>query len=502
MKQQGQRGERGAGGIGVLRAHVLVAFALAAFVLAAFALAAPAAAQEPPQETPGEGRADRDAPDEAARDESSPDESAPGESTSRESTPGESAPGESTPRESTPRESTPRESTPAAPTAGSVSDGGSDSVSSAAPAGAVTPPSGYTTDVTRTLDEDDPVWARYHAAALALADDDRDGAIRLLREIRARHPEHPAAAQAGQLLDRLGASERRPSRSGERRTGLARAELVVTQTAHGAASAALVCGIAECDGVRAWTMTTLLGAGVGLGVSAALSRDGVTPGQTVLYDSAARWGAYNGWLLASALGVTWRETSFGDVEGRYEAHLASLLLGELVGLGTALAVDLRLGPSAGDVGLMDSMQNLTSVTYLLVASAIGDLSALDQKWQRQLFFGGLLVANGAALTVGALLTRRVELTRGRAMLLDLGLATGVGLGLGVVALAQGEDASRGPLLGAAALGGLGGFAFSWWLTRRFDGRDDRAEVGEPGTVRFGFAPTQGGGLARIDVGLR
>ncbi len=355
-----------------------------------------------------------------------------------------------------------------------------------APTTDVTVPGGY--------QDDDAIWALYHRAALALASDDEDIAIELLLRIR-QHPTHAAADQATLMLERLGIRDEQPTRSGERRSGLARAELVGFQALAGAGTANMVCGLAECDGARVWTLANLAGLGAGLGLSVGLSRDGITPGQASLYNAAHRWGILNGFLLFSATGASYRQDEFGD--HRYEARplIASFLVGQALGMGSAALLDRFVGPRAGDVGMVDSMMLLSSTLVALAGPALAD--HIDDRGIRA-WLGTMLVANAASMSLGAWLATETKPSRARTLLLDVGLGVGIGVVAGVQALIQGEDINGRAMLGFGAIGGLGGFIFTWWLTRNFDRR------GEPDrmpAVQLDVSPTLGGATANFRLAL-
>ncbi|MEM9073804.1 MAG: hypothetical protein AAGE52_35260 [Myxococcota bacterium] len=349
-----------------------------------------------------------------------------------------------------------------------------------------------TTDVTtsREAAADDPSWHLYHEAALALAADDDELAIALLRQLVRAHPDHPAAVEARRLLRRMGKRVSIQSRSGEPRTGLARAEMTANQTIFGTAAGVTLCFAAECSGARIWTATLLIGGGIGLGTTLALTRRGVSPGQNQLYSTLPRWGYYNGWLLFTALGATFDEDSFDTVSATRGGTMASFLTGHALSLVAAAILDFTVSPTAGDVAIMDSFMIAASVVIAQIYAAVDAYDIDGSEGQLQGLMGGLLVANAAAATVAGFLTRSIDFTRGRAVLIDLGTFTGTGLGIGLVALIQGDDLEAGPVFGAGALGAAGGFALTYWLTRNLRMRRQPA-------VDVSLAPTRGGGMATI-----
>lgn len=360
---------------------------------------------------------------------------------------------------------------------------------------AIPPP---TTDVTLPAGYAEPgtdeVWALYHRAALALADDDEELAIELLLRIR-QTPSHPAADQAARMLERLGVEEDRPTRSGERRSGLARAELIGFQTLGAVGFANMLCAFG-CEGPRAFVAANLLGAGAGLALSTALSRNGVTYGQSNLYNSVHRWGTLNGFLLFGALGISFREGDDfeGDIDINFNALLVSLLLGQVLGLGSAFAIDRLVGPTGGDVALIDSLMLLSSASIsLFVPSIARDFSARGVRG----WFGALLAGNALSIALGAHLATQHDPSRARALLLDVGTGVGIGTAVALAAAFQRGSIDGDILLGLGAAGGIAGFVFAWWLTRNFDRRRDDDEMAS--RLRIGVGPTEGGAVGNLRV---
>lgn len=347
---------------------------------------------------------------------------------------------------------------------------------------------------------DDATWQLYHDAAMAIAMGERERARELLRRV-ATSVDHPASPPARRLLERLEALERgRPGPfANERPSGLARGELVAWHTIGGASVGTLICGLARCDDARVWGVSIL---GLGLasgGLALGLSRDGVRPGSAALHGAALRWGYLDTWLLSSVLGLTWRERNdpyYGDDLEGTDGHLVALLIGHGLGLGGALLADHFFAPSAGDVGLMDSLHTLSaaSITFLLGALDGFEFDSLGDV-RRALF--PLLLGNAVALGLGGYLTTKVEMTRGRAFLLDLGMILGAGLGVGLPLLFAGDDVEPEMLFGGGAAGVGLGFAVAWLATRRLGGSDDEAS-----RVQLAAAPMPGGAQASLHVRLR
>ncbi len=338
----------------------------------------------------------------------------------------------------------------------------------------------------------DPFWSFYQDAALALADGERERATELLRRVCRLAPEHPAAIEAQRLLDRMGQHVEATARSGEARSNLARAELATRQTLQGGAVGVLFCAALDCADVRPWTLSILLGASAGLGLTLGLTRGGVSPGQAVLYTTVPRWGYLNGFLLFTALGVNVREDEAGYTDWRLRTSTIGFLLSHAAALGAAAAVDRTLAPRGGDVAIMDTFMMAASGLLTSIYVVGGGFRGVGEHPGRlRGLMGGLLAANALALTGAGLLTRRVEFSRTRSLLIDLGMAAGFGLGVGSAALVQGEDFNPNFAFGLAALGLAAGFGLSYWLTRNVGHNDDEL------AVEVSMSPTFGGAKASV-----
>ncbi|MEZ4248771.1 MAG: hypothetical protein R3B99_11075 [Polyangiales bacterium] len=343
-------------------------------------------------------------------------------------------------------------------------------------------------------------WEVYHRAAMAIAEGDRTRARQLLAQV-ASLGDHPAAAPARRLLERLESLERSGGGifSNEQPSPLARGELVAWHTIGGAGAGALLCAIAECGTVRGWTLSMIGLGAVGGGLALAFSRDGVRPGRAALHGAALRWGYLDTWLLSSVLGLTWKEhdDGFGDPWlDSTNGHAVALLVGHGLGLGSALLVDHFLSPSAGDVGLMDSLHNLkpATITFILGAAsafgfrvagrrATGALAAACWKRDRPRARRSSDQARpDDARSLAAARPRHVARRRTRR---------------GVPLLIVGSDVAPEALLMGGAAGVVAGFSAAWFATRRMRGPDDEAS-----NVDFAVAPTMGGAQASLQVRLR
>jgi hypothetical protein len=361
-----------------------------------------------------------------------------------------------------------------------------------------------------------------HAELILAPDGKRDRARQLLRGIVKRHPDHPAADRARRMLERMKggdapdgltspretppsspasaeppsepASESPPEDPQDRTleehleetepTGLARAELAVFQTLHGAGVGAEMCAFADCDSARSWALVSLLGAGAGLGLSLGLTLDGVYPGQAAAINAGTRWGLWNAVAIAGT-------TNLFDVDdsGAFRRRLTgALLAGQLAGLGAGLGLWYGFEPTAGDVSLATSTGWWSSILGVFV------WGMTEFEGDARTLFPTFLALSDVGLLAGALLTRVSPMSRGRVLLIDLGGAVGAGVGMGLDVLIEGGDFSLEGFFGSATAGALVGLGLSYWLTRNWDVPDPPADV----TV----APIRGGAMAQVRMSLR
>ncbi|MCK6546070.1 hypothetical protein L6R52_09390 [Myxococcota bacterium] len=328
----------------------------------------------------------------------------------------------------------------------------------------------------------DPAWRLLGDVAVALAKGDHAAAEATLRTILATFPDHPAAEHAVDVLVALGrAAPGDTPRTGpshafdlgaqlrnESKTGLARAELVSAQTLHGLATGFELCVLADCDDLRVVIGTVMLSSGLGLGASWFLSKGGITAGNAAAINAGTEWGAWNALALNLALDTEKEETIAG-----------SLILGQLAGTGAGLLAWHFTRPSAGDV----SFSNSAGLWSGVLAGMLVNLS--DSTGQRETFTAAL-VASDVGLVAGVLLTRYVPMSRGRALLLDLGGGVGLLFGLGTDILIRGEDADRQDVLAAGAVGTVAGLALTYWLTESWD-------LPDAPEVSVALLPEDGGG---------
>ncbi len=160
----------------------------------------------------------------------------------------------------------------------------------------------------------------------------------------------------------------------------------------------------------------------------------------------------------------------------------------LAALGTAVLLTRERSPSSGDVALTNSGGIWGLVTGGLTLAILEDASATTAQ-------GVLLAGADAGLLAMALVARKVDMSRGRSLLIDAGGLLGALAGASIPAFANSEN---GPAIGASGLAGMAtGLAIATYVTRDWD--EDRDE---PRAARGGgamavpmLARLEGGGFS-------
>jgi hypothetical protein len=345
----------------------------------------------------------------------------------------------------------------------------------APPADGAPPPDAMTAPPLVTTNDACPpdVEADYKEGFEAMArGDDRD-ALEAFERVQAACPQHPHAAESARLLRarlspgrRLAEASLAESPFGpERKSGGARAGLIVVQTIHGATQGILLCAIADCE-AQGYSSASLLGAGLGVVVSIVGTMDGITPGKSAAINSGTVWGFWFGLASIAAL----------DTEG--DDSLATVMLSGAGFTGLGLLVALAGEPTAGQVAMANSGGLWTGVVTALF------LATLDSGDERA-FFGAEMAATGGGLLAFSLLSRVVPVTRGRMLLIDAGGIIGGLTGAAVVFSLTGNTVDGDIIFLGAGLGTLGGLAFSTYLTRDFDSRNVPEVTLVPTTTKRG-----------------
>jgi hypothetical protein len=327
----------------------------------------------------------------------------------------------------------------------------------------------------------------YDAAFHALARGEHELAESLLVEL-ARLSD-PLATRARDLLAALRAvprstddAERPPPLPARRRvpgthepTGAARAELVFFQTVHGFALGVEACVIADCQDSRAWALSLLVGTGIGVGASWALSRDGVAPGLARATTDGTWWGLGNGALLLMATDAASYPNDQDVVTGTFLAG------GQLMGLGLGTLAYHLWKPTAGQVSLTASggLWMLVATGQALGIAQIGDERAAG--WI-------LLGAGNLGVLGGGWFAGEEPMTASRVLLIDAGGILGTLSGMAVSVLVQGGDEPQPePTLAAGLAGTLLGLGLAYHLTAGWDDANDASSG-----PRLGLTPLPDG----------
>ena len=309
-------------------------------------------------------------------------------------------------------------------------------------------------------------WQLYHRAFAALARRHPAAARAVLQELTARYPGHPAAVRAAEVLGRMRGEapsqvigrpaappprpEPRPDEP-ETPTRLARAELAIFQTFHGAVIGAEVCILAECNDAAGAIGLVLLGGVAGALGSVGATSGGIEPGRRGAIDSGVTWGAFNG-AMALVIAEPDEPASIGGV--MLGAQLTGLLVGDLVWRAAR--------PTEGQVALSN-----TFAIWSGVGAALG-LVALEVDPTADAIGTTLLAAVDAGLIAGSLVATRAPMSRGRTLLIDSGGIVGGLVGGGSAVLIEGDD-TRPEVAAGAALAGLAvGLAAAAYLSRAWD----------------------------------
>ena len=279
------------------------------------------------------------------------------------------------------------------------------------------------------------------------------------------------AARGRFVLKEPGSPDRtRPARLDRR----GRAELAFFATAYGIWTGVATGILADADDERAYLALALAGGAGGLALAILPTRHASMPeGRAQTIESAASWGSLNGGLIAALAGAD-------------ETEVVGATLGTgLAAIGTSVLLTRERSPSPGDVALTNSGGIWGLVTGGLTLAILEDASATTAQ-------SVLLAGADAGLVAMALVARRVDMSRGRSLLIDAGGLLGTIAGVSIPAFANAEN---DPAIGASGLAGMAlGLGFATYLTRGWDEERD-----EPRAARHdgGMAMPV---LARLDRG--
>lgn len=194
--------------------------------------------------------------------------------------------------------------------------------------------------------------------------------------------------------------------------------------------------------------TTGLGFGLGWWVT---EEYGVTEAESGLFTSTVLWAALNG--VAGGVGV-----GLDDADALLWNTLISGWAGQALGILLAANVDR----TAGQISLMNTVATWTGAEVALIQGAFGVEDGSS-------YLTWATVAADVGLLVGAWLARDVNISRGRARLLDLGAFAGALAGPAALFMVWGpEEDLQAWYLSAVAIGIPVGIGVAWHLTRDLD----------------------------------
>jgi hypothetical protein len=236
----------------------------------------------------------------------------------------------------------------------------------------------------------------------------------------------------------------------------------------------------------------LYGLSLAIGLIGASGPEGDGGGEVLLALASAGAGAYLAHRVVRNREITQGQSmavmsgaTFGTAAGIYAAWLgqapddsasepffAGSAIGGLVGLGAGVWIATKK-PDAGDVAFANSLGSYGMVGGLLLGLAMDP--AQDRAYGMNALVGTL-----GGLGVGALLSRKVDVSRRRMAYVDLGVGLGVLTGVIIVGGAMGDDADAGRMAGASALafGALGGVV-TWYGTRKLDKKRNLQTAARP-----------------------
>jgi hypothetical protein len=289
----------------------------------------------------------------------------------------------------------------------------------------------------------------------------------------------------------------RPLRSG-------RTELVLASMVFGGVVGPLLVAAINGDnqfgttnlGLAVYVLSSAAGIGAGFLGSFMTTREGVKLGHSSLMIGSTIWAA----SFAASLGL--------GLELRQQYVYALALAGSGVGIAAGYLIARKLDVSAGDAALINSGGTWGTGAGALLAPAI-----FDHASSRQF---GWFVLGGTTLGVlaGSLLASKLELSRSRVALIDVGGLAGTGLGfalgfaIGYTTSGENTIQSGARLaLGGMALGLLGGAV----LSRKYKGdlppveallrRDGGRWVAGIPSLNVEYAVTPEGAAPRVTLTL-
>jgi hypothetical protein len=275
--------------------------------------------------------------------------------------------------------------------------------------------------------DSDPAWAAYDGAFRDAAAGELKLSRSRLAEIASRWPGHPAHVRASVLL-----GEREPRRDDPNApSNVARGEFVFWTTLGGVLLSGNLCVMIDCSTDREYAGVYTLTIGGSLAASLLATRRGLRQGEAQLYNSVQTWGAWNSLLIND-----------GFAEDAQEAGVSIAL--QFGGLAAGVGLWQAWKPTRGDVALAN-----TFLFWGAMLTVWGHLMADEEPTIR-----AVVAVSDLALLAGAVISSRVEVSRGRTLLIDVGGVLGIMTG-GLVAVATDSDTGAGTALMLGTLAGLG-----------------------------------------------
>lgn len=259
-----------------------------------------------------------------------------------------------------------------------------------------------------------------------------------------------------------------------------RAQLAINATMLGLALMAGVLFAADVQDPRLFAPILLLGGGGGLATSLLVDRRWpISRGDNSILGAGGWYGAAAGILVAGLIGTT-------DLRWL----MTGSLIGETLGLTAGILAAAFSHVTVGD----GAMLHTGAVWGLFTGGVIATLVLASEP---QASFGMVLGGLASGLGVGVLLMHFVEVSSGRATVINLCGLLGILLGasVGIPLIIEDQNAGHlrayaGILLGAAAAGlGLGVLLTRHWDERRRERRGTRRRSRARGTVTWTPTPT-------------
>jgi hypothetical protein len=223
----------------------------------------------------------------------------------------------------------------------------------------------------------------------------------------------------------------------------------VAQSIHGIAFGYEMSQVVASSDVKITSLLMMVGGGAGLGLSLALTRDGITPGRATAINSGTAWGAFNGAMILSLSSNLSQAGTMGI-----------LALSQFTGLALGNAGWAVLRPSAGDVSLVNSGGLWTmAMALMFVGATVREPAPNLIPWTA-------LIAADVGLVGGGVLARYFPMSRSRVLVIDAGGILGALFGFGVAVLAGSESARTTFSCGLA--GTVVGLSTGAFLSRKWD----------------------------------